>query len=163
MAARGQVIEETTMTTRTTRRGSIPTTRRGSQSQSSPRQASDAQEADGPSSSTLDVDTQEVAAMVEGYIKGDSRTLGAKREAITKSYQNRIKQARNDINDLFSEHERRAARTRKAQLERLLELIREKGDIEKKIASSIRTLEAAYFCRVQEFQAVVRDRAKDLG
>ncbi|KAJ9645123.1 hypothetical protein H2199_003127 [Coniosporium tulheliwenetii] len=101
--------------------------------------------------------------MVEGYIKGDSRTLDAKREAITKSYQNRVGQARNDINDLFSEHERRVARTRKAQLERLSELIKEKAGIEKKMASSIRTLEAAYLCRAQEFQAVIQDRVKDLG
>ncbi|GME26104.1 Major facilitator superfamily [Neofusicoccum parvum] len=100
--------------------------------------------------------------MVDAMLKSTKQRRDAKRNALENDYQASKTETRDSIDKNFSKHGKNVLIMHRGQLERLVELLKRKEDIERQMAASVETLEQAYLARAAELRAALNGRIEKL-
>ncbi|KAL2350721.1 hypothetical protein BJ546DRAFT_1067508 [Cryomyces antarcticus] len=108
-------------------------------------------------------DDAEMVQVLELSMRKNRNKRETFRAEVEKEHKKRIEKARSRISSIYDDHNSQVAQIRKAQIEKLAQLLKKKMSIEASIMASINSLEMAYDACAHELQVVIRGRADELG
>ncbi|OJD32366.1 major facilitator superfamily [Diplodia corticola] len=100
--------------------------------------------------------------MVNDMFESTRHRREARRTDLTNHHHARKVEAAESINKTFDDHETDALQLRKAQTARLVGLLKRNDEIERCMATSVKTLERAYLSRSAELRAALESRIAEL-
>ncbi|KAF2645747.1 hypothetical protein P280DRAFT_545670 [Massarina eburnea CBS 473.64] len=100
--------------------------------------------------------------LVEDMVGAQRKRHTARKTAVHKAYTKTRADTEAAVTSLFDGHEKEAAQAHDAQLERLQFLMKQKVEVEKRMADKVASLRADYSANSKSLQSVLRYRAGEL-
>ncbi|KAK8158857.1 hypothetical protein BKA80DRAFT_311732 [Phyllosticta citrichinensis] len=108
-------------------------------------------------------ESPDIRLLMDKMLDDSKKRKQAKRQALQNDYAKRAQKVSNDIKAAIDEHEKQRQAEQKQQVARLIELLKKRDDVERRIQESVKKLDTEYSACLNELLTVLDDKAAELN